>query len=170
MLDALRKIRLYTESMSYSSFLQDEKTIDAVVRNLEVLGEAARQMPEEFAIGHSNVPWRKIAGLRNRIVKDYFTTDTLHMQIQYADYITQPRQASDAPTALMPSLGVPSDYIAPYPSPVGVGDLGQPPATSVNNGFNEDMIFFDGNGFCPGRILWSWKNTEPDDDSHQAAG
>jgi uncharacterized protein with HEPN domain len=75
MLDALRKIRLYTESMSYSSFLQDEKTIDAVVRNLEVLGEAARQMPEEFSTGHANVPWRKIAGLRNRIVHDYFGLD-----------------------------------------------------------------------------------------------
>ena len=75
MLDALRKIRLYTEGMTYSSFLRDERTVDAVVRNLEVLGEAARQLPEEFASGHPDVPWRKIAGLRNRVVHDYFGLD-----------------------------------------------------------------------------------------------
>ena len=75
MLDALRKIRLYTEGMSYSSFFQDEKTIDAVVRNFEILGEAARQMPEDFVSGHPDVPWRNIAGLRNRIVHDYFGLD-----------------------------------------------------------------------------------------------
>jgi uncharacterized protein with HEPN domain len=46
-----------------------------VVRNLEVLGEAARQIPDEFAAGHPDVPWRKITGLRNRIVHDYFGLD-----------------------------------------------------------------------------------------------
>ena len=50
-------------------------TIDAVVRNLEVLGEAARQMPEDFVAKHPEVPWRTIAGLRNRIVHDYFGLD-----------------------------------------------------------------------------------------------
>ena len=50
-------------------------TIDAVVRNLEVLGEAARQMPEVFIAQHPEVPWRVIAGLRNRIVHDYFGLD-----------------------------------------------------------------------------------------------
>ena len=61
--------------MDHSAFLQDEKTVDAVVRNLEVLGEAARQIPDEFAAGHPDVPWRKITGLRNRIVHDYFGLD-----------------------------------------------------------------------------------------------
>jgi uncharacterized protein with HEPN domain len=75
MLDALRKIDSYTAGMDHSAFLQDEKTVDAVVRNLEVLGEAARQIPDEFAAGHPDVPWRKITGLRNRIVHDYFGLD-----------------------------------------------------------------------------------------------
>ena len=75
MLEALRKIDSYTAGMDHSAFLQDEKTVDAVVRNLEVLGEAARQIPDEFAAGHPNVPWRKITGLRNRIVHDYFGLD-----------------------------------------------------------------------------------------------
>ena len=88
MLDALRKICIYTEGLSYSEFLLDEKTIDAVVRNLEILGEAARQMPEEFASGYPDVPWRKIAGLRNRIVHDYFGLDlALVWQIIQSDLI-----------------------------------------------------------------------------------
>jgi uncharacterized protein with HEPN domain len=75
MLEALRKIEQYIAGMDHSAFLQDEKTIDAVVRNLEVLGEAARQVPDDFAVSHPDVPWRKIAGLRNRIVHDYFGLD-----------------------------------------------------------------------------------------------
>ena len=75
MLDALRKIDSYTAGMDHSAFLQDEKTVDAVVRNLEVLGEAARQIPDAFAARHTQVPWRKITGLRNRIVHDYFGLD-----------------------------------------------------------------------------------------------
>jgi uncharacterized protein with HEPN domain len=60
MLEALRKIELYTAGMDHSLFLQDEKTIDAVVRNLEVLGEATRQIPHGFAAEHRSVPWRNI--------------------------------------------------------------------------------------------------------------
>ena len=75
MLDALRKIDSYTSGMDHSAFLQDETTVDAVVRNLEVPGEAARQIPHAFAAGHPDVPWRKITGLRNRIVHDYFGLD-----------------------------------------------------------------------------------------------
>lgn len=75
MLASIRKIERYTSGMSQELFLQDEKTIDAVVRNLEILGEATRQLPEDFAVQHSDVPWRQIAGLRNRIVHDYFGLD-----------------------------------------------------------------------------------------------
>lgn len=56
--------------MNQESFLQDEKTLDAVTRNLEILGEAAKQLPEDFLIQHPSVPWRQIAGLRNRIVHE----------------------------------------------------------------------------------------------------
>lgn len=75
MLTAIRKIDRYTSGMDQELFRQDEKTVDAVVRNLEILGEATRQMPEDFAAGHPDVPWRQIAGLRNRIVHDYFGLD-----------------------------------------------------------------------------------------------
>jgi uncharacterized protein with HEPN domain len=75
MLASMRKIERYTDGMDQELFRQDEKTIDAVVRNLEILGEATRQLPEDFTARHADVPWRQIAGLRNRIVHDYFGLD-----------------------------------------------------------------------------------------------
>lgn len=75
MLSAVKKVERYTAGMDQKSFLQDEKTLDAVVRNLEILGEAAKQLPEDFLTQHPGVPWRQIAGLRNRIVHEYFGLD-----------------------------------------------------------------------------------------------
>jgi uncharacterized protein with HEPN domain len=75
MIEALRKIDLYTSGIDHDRFLKDEKTIDAVVRNLEVLGEAARLLPDDFIVQHPEIHWRQIAGLRNRIVHDYFGLD-----------------------------------------------------------------------------------------------
>lgn len=56
--------------MDRPQFLADEKTIDAVVRNLEIVREAVRWLPEEFKRQHAAIPWTQIAGLRNRIVHD----------------------------------------------------------------------------------------------------
>ena len=75
MLEAARKIELYTAGLDYPEFFSDEKTIDAVARNLEVLGAAARQLPSDFTLRHPDVPWNKLAGLRNRTVHDYFGLD-----------------------------------------------------------------------------------------------
>ncbi len=61
--------------MNHDAFLADELVIDGVARNLEIIGEAARQLPEEFRRNHAQVPWTQIAGLRNRIVHDYFGLD-----------------------------------------------------------------------------------------------
>jgi uncharacterized protein with HEPN domain len=72
---AIHKIERYTSGMDQAMFQQDEKTVDAVVRNLEIIGEAARRIPAEFASRHANVPWRQVSGLRNRIVHDYFGLD-----------------------------------------------------------------------------------------------
>jgi uncharacterized protein with HEPN domain len=69
------KIGRYTAGLDEGSFLRDEKTIDAVVRNLEIIGEAVKQMPAEFKVRHSTIPWSQIAGLRNRIVHDYARID-----------------------------------------------------------------------------------------------
>ncbi len=86
MLGAIRKIERYMAGLEREGFLQDEKTIDSVVRNLEILGEAARQLPEGFTARYPNVPWRQIAGLRNRIVHNYFDLDLeIIWQVIYHD-------------------------------------------------------------------------------------
>jgi len=72
---ALARIGRYTSEMQREQFLVDEKTIDAVVRNLEIIGEAVRWLPDDFKLQHGAVPWGRVAGLRNRIVHDYFGLD-----------------------------------------------------------------------------------------------
>ena len=62
---SIEKLQRYTAGLDEGSFLADEKTIDAVVRNLEIIGEAAKQLPAEFKNRHSAIPWAQIAGLRN---------------------------------------------------------------------------------------------------------
>jgi uncharacterized protein with HEPN domain len=75
MLEAIDKILKYTSEMNTEFFLSDSKTIDAVVRNLEIIGEAANHLPESFKLKHSAINWRQIVGLRHRIIHDYFGVD-----------------------------------------------------------------------------------------------
>jgi uncharacterized protein with HEPN domain len=76
MLEAIRAIREYTGGMAYDSFAADRKTIDAVVRNLEIIGEAARNLPEEIKDKGGEIEWRKIIGLRNLLIHEYFGIST----------------------------------------------------------------------------------------------
>ncbi len=73
--ESIEKIERYTEGMTQDSFQSDEKTTDAVVRNLEIIGEAAGRLPKKFTDRHSKIEWVKIKGLRNRIVHEYFGVD-----------------------------------------------------------------------------------------------
>jgi uncharacterized protein with HEPN domain len=73
--ESIEKIERYTEGMTQADFQGDEKTTDAVVRNLEIIGEAAGRLPEDFTDRHSDIEWIKITGLRNRIVHEYFGVD-----------------------------------------------------------------------------------------------
>ena len=58
--------------MSYEEFLQDEKTRDAVVRNLEIIGEAAKNIPDKFKEKHPEIKWREIMGMRDKLTHGYF--------------------------------------------------------------------------------------------------
>lgn len=69
------KILTYTEQLSFEQFLSDDKTMDAVIRNFEIIGEAANRLPEEIRDRYSNVDWHRIRGFRNRIVHDYMGID-----------------------------------------------------------------------------------------------
>ena len=73
--EAIGRIEQYTLSMTQDVFEKDEKSRDAVTRNLEVIGEAANRLPEEVKLSNPSVKWHKIVGLRHRIVHDYFDID-----------------------------------------------------------------------------------------------
>jgi uncharacterized protein with HEPN domain len=74
-LEATRKIRTYTNGLSKEGFLRDEKTFDAVIRNLEVIGQAVKSIPEELRTKWPGVEWKKIAGLRDILIHEYFGID-----------------------------------------------------------------------------------------------
>jgi uncharacterized protein with HEPN domain len=74
-LDSAQKIIICTHNLSYEEFTSDSKTIDAVVRNFEIIGEAANRLPDEIKETNTEVSWFKIRGLRNRIVHNYFGID-----------------------------------------------------------------------------------------------
>jgi uncharacterized protein with HEPN domain len=61
--------------MSFEEFLKDSKTIDAVIRNFEIIGEAANRLPDKFKEEYPSIDWHKIRGFRNRIVHDYMGID-----------------------------------------------------------------------------------------------
>jgi len=65
----------YTKNLSFEDFLKDSKTVDAVIRNFEVIGEAANLLPEGFKDKYPEIDWHRIRGFRNRIVHDYFGID-----------------------------------------------------------------------------------------------
>lgn len=75
MLEATERIERYVAGMDQPAFLADEKTSDAVVRNLEILGEAAAHVPDDFRASTSELEWPRIVGLRNRVVHGYFAVD-----------------------------------------------------------------------------------------------
>lgn len=77
-IEAIGRIHRYVEDMDEIAFLEDDKTKDAVVRNLEIMGEAARNIERyhaDFARLHSEVPWELVYAMRNRVAHGYFQLD-----------------------------------------------------------------------------------------------
>jgi uncharacterized protein with HEPN domain len=75
MLEAALKIKRYTQGFDQALFLSDEKTCDAVIRNFEIIGEAAGRIDDEFKSVNSELMWSHLRGFRNRIVHEYFGID-----------------------------------------------------------------------------------------------
>jgi uncharacterized protein with HEPN domain len=70
--EGVRRIKTYTDGMTYDHFLTDFKTQDAVVRNLEIIGEATRSLSPELRKKYPDVPWKGMAGIRDRLIHHYF--------------------------------------------------------------------------------------------------
>ncbi len=70
--ECLVKIMAYTQGMDEHQFVKNDLISDAVLRNIEVMGEAASKLPKEFTNAHPDVEWHRITGMRNRLIHGYF--------------------------------------------------------------------------------------------------
>ncbi len=70
--EATNRIASYVAEMVYDAFVADTKTQDAVIRNLEILGEAAKGLSETFRAKYPDIPWKSMAGARDRLIHHYF--------------------------------------------------------------------------------------------------
>ena len=75
-LKSCRKIMTYTEGMTYEAFLQDDRTYEAVLLNLQIIGESVKNVPDEVRDRSPEIEWRKIAGLRDLIAHAYFQIES----------------------------------------------------------------------------------------------
>ncbi len=70
--EAIRRIVVYTAGMTYDTFLADTKTQDSVIRNLEIMGEATKNLAEGLKAKYLDIPWKSMSGSRDRLIHHYF--------------------------------------------------------------------------------------------------
>jgi uncharacterized protein with HEPN domain len=94
--DMLRKLQEFVQGMTFNEFMEDSKTVFAVIRAFEVLGEAAKHIPPEYRNEHPDVPWQKITSLRNKLIHEYFSVNldviwnTIHKDIPELQMLLSP--------------------------------------------------------------------------------
>jgi uncharacterized protein with HEPN domain len=76
MLENAEKALSFVQGLDYDDFCKDDKALYAVIRALEIIGEAARQVPEKVRENNPETPWREIAGMRNKLTHEYFGVNT----------------------------------------------------------------------------------------------
>ena len=75
MLESIENIQHYTEEIDFETLLVDTKTQDSVVHRMQLLGQSAKNLPEDIRENHPEIPWRQIIGMRNIIVHEYLGLD-----------------------------------------------------------------------------------------------
>lgn len=75
MCNAIAEVEEFTRGMTFEMFKMDKKTTNAVIRSLEVLGEATKHIPEAFRQKHPDIPWSKIEGMRDVLIHNYMGVD-----------------------------------------------------------------------------------------------
>jgi uncharacterized protein with HEPN domain len=75
LIEACEDILSFTKGMSYSDFAGDKKTVNAAIRSLEVIGEATKKLPASFRDNYPNIPWKQMAGMRDKLIHEYFGID-----------------------------------------------------------------------------------------------
>lgn len=74
--EAIQRIEEYSAHPGYDSFRKDKKSIDAIVRNFEIMGEAVNKIPSALRNKYSDIPWTEMLGMRNKLIHEYFGVDT----------------------------------------------------------------------------------------------
>ncbi|WP_340106583.1 HepT-like ribonuclease domain-containing protein [Rhodohalobacter sp. 8-1] len=75
MLESMRRIQNYTDGLTFEEFTSSTLKMDAVIRNLEIIGEASKNVPDNLKNKYPEIPWRSMYGLRNYVVHEYFGID-----------------------------------------------------------------------------------------------
>ncbi|PIR92371.1 hypothetical protein COU01_02230 [Candidatus Falkowbacteria bacterium CG10_big_fil_rev_8_21_14_0_10_44_15] len=73
--NSLVRIEKYSRGLSFIKFKKDIKTIDAIVRNITIIGEATKNIPQNLRIAHPDIAWHKAMGMRNKVTHEYFGVD-----------------------------------------------------------------------------------------------
>jgi uncharacterized protein with HEPN domain len=74
-LDAVNDIESFVDGMTYEEFIKDRKTLNAVVRSIEIIGEASKNLPETLKANCKELPWKQMAGMRDKLIHAYFGVD-----------------------------------------------------------------------------------------------
>lgn len=75
-LDAITDIESFIGDLSYDEFVKDKKTLNAVIRSIEVIGEATKNIPDKIKAKYKEIPWKRMAGTRDKLIHSYFGIDT----------------------------------------------------------------------------------------------
>jgi uncharacterized protein with HEPN domain len=74
-LNSIEEIENFSTGLSFNKFMRDKKTINAIIRSLEVIGEASKNIPKQIRNNHPDIPWAKMAGMRDKLIHEYFGID-----------------------------------------------------------------------------------------------